>query len=857
MFSGPIPDSLGDDLPSLQSLNLYFNNLSGSIPSQLGNLTSLLNLTISWNPYSTGYLPEELGNLTQLVWFTCAACRLSGNFPGWLQKLQNIQFLDLSYNNLSGTLQGQFFNWPKIQKLELYYNSFTGPIPATLGNLATLTDLDLSCNMLNSTIPQELGQLANLVLLNLWNNSLVGEIPPALANLSGLQVFQLYENSLTGTIPENFGNVSSLIKFDVSTNSLHGSVPPSLCNGGRLEKLIFFNNNISGAIPDEYGACHSLLRVRVGNNRLSGSVPTGLWGLPQMAILELYDNFLNGIITSDLGNALQLATFNISGNAFTGSVPESIGQLGLLEKLDASANHLSGSIPQRLGLCSSLQYLNLEGNALTGPIPDVLGNLSGLTSIDLSNNQINGSIPPSFGSLSRLTFLNLADNHLTGGIPLELTNLQFSLTTFNVSFNDLSGQLPFALKGAFTAASFVGNPNLCAPGLPNQQQCALARKGTPGFAALLTATLLAFLAVSLSISCYFYKRSRFYDRMRQESLLREEEWILTPFEKLSFDENQVLECLDEDNIIGRGASGQVYHARLKNGQSLAVKKLWLDSKGQERHDYGFKAEIETLGKIRHSNIVKLMCCCTSDKGSSLLVYEYMPNGSLGDLLHGNKADSVLDWRTRFRIALGAAQGLAYLHHDCMPPIVHRDVKPNNILLDSDYEARIADFGLAKILTDCSVKGYTMTGVAGSVGYIAPELGYASRVTEKSDVYSFGVVLLELITSKRATDAEFGVGVDIVRWVSGKIQSREEVNSLISNPKISHSKDYEQEMLIMLKLALRCTSSIPNHRPSMREVVEVLSETYRKTSFQYGKFSKSNREKTSLPVEVCKMQLPDY
>ncbi|KAI5065322.1 hypothetical protein GOP47_0020017 [Adiantum capillus-veneris] len=210
--------------------------------------------------------------------------------------------------------------------------------------------------------------------------------------------------------------------------------------------------------------------------------------------------------------------------------------------------------------------------------------------------------------------------------------------------------------------------------------------------------------------------------MRQGSFLRSDRWTFTPFEKVDFDEYHILGCLDEDSVIGRGGSGVVYHVRLDSGKSLAVKKLRMNSdKGgqsqQRHHDYGLKAEIETVGKIRHANIVNLICCCTNESG--------------------------------------AAKGLAYLHHDCVPAIVHRDVKPNNILLDSEYEAHISDFGLAKVLEQQSKKGFSISGVAGSVGYIGPEMGYASKVTEKSDVFSFGVVLLELLTGRRATDEEFG------------------------------------------------------------------------------------------------------
>lgn len=307
---------------------------------------------------------------------------------------------------------------------------------------------------------------------------------------------------------------------------------------------------------------------------------------------------------------------------------------------------------------------------------------------------------------------------------------------------------------------------------------------------------------------------------------------LTSFHKLGFSEYEILSGLDEDNVIGSGGSGRVYRTTLRNGETVAIKKLWNNNeRGEGRNDRAFKAEVATLGKIRHKNIVKLLCCCSS-KDTKLLVYEYMPNGSLGDLLHGTKA-GILDWPSRYKIALGAAQGLAYLHHDCAAPIVHRDIKCNNILLDADFEAHVADFGVAKVMdqlaedtaaaASSSVKPHDqslVSGIAGSYGYIAPEHAYTNKVTEKSDIYSFGVVLLELVTGKKPVLPEFGDNTDIVKWVCTKISSNEGVMEVLDSRLADSSKD---DMLLVLRVALLCTNALPLNRPSMREVVEMLVE----------------------------------
>ncbi|KAK1316659.1 Leucine-rich repeat receptor-like serine/threonine-protein kinase BAM1 [Acorus calamus] len=194
-------------------------------------------------------------------------------------------------------------------------------------------------------------------------------------------------------------------------------------------------------------------------------------------------------------------------------------------------------------------------------------------------------------------------------------------------------------------------------------------------------------------------------------------WKLTAFQHLDFTCDEVLDSLKEKNVIGKGGAGIVYNGTKSNGEQVAVKRLpAMGRGGPTSHDHGFSAEIQTLGRIRHRHIVRLLGFCSNHE-TNLLVYEYMPNGSLGEVLHGKKGGH-LHWDTRYKIALEAAKGLCYLHHDCSPLILHRDVKSNNILLDSNFEAQVADFGLAKFLQDTGTSE-CMSAIAGSYGYIAP------------------------------------------------------------------------------------------------------------------------------------------
>ncbi|PIN08073.1 Serine/threonine protein kinase [Handroanthus impetiginosus] len=262
---------------------------------------------------------------------------------------------------------------------------------------------------------------------------------------------------------------------------------------------------------------------------------------------------------------------------------------------------------------------------------------------------------------------------------------------------------------------------------------------------------------------------------------------------------------------------------MPNGVDIAVKKLLGFNNITSSHDHGFKAEIRTLGNIRHRNIVRLLAFC-SNKDTNLLVYEYMRNGSLGEALHGKKG-GFLSWNLRYKIALDAAKGLCYLHHDCSPLIVHRDVKSNNILLNSNFEAHVADFGLAKFLVDGGAS-QCMSAIAGSYGYIAPEYAYTLRVDEKSDVYSFGVVLLELITGRRPVGGEFGEGVDIVQWTNCSTNCRREEVTRILDPRLTVVP--KDEAMHLFFVAMLCVQENSVERPTMREVVQMLSEFPRRS-----------------------------
>ncbi|KAK3037703.1 hypothetical protein RJ639_031074 [Escallonia herrerae] len=792
-FYGKIPETYGN-LRGLEYLSLAGNNLNGKIPGELGNLTNLKEIYLGYYNVFEGGIPREFGSLVNLVHMDLSNCELDGKIPS---ELGNLKSLDTLF---------------------LHINSLSGPIPKQLGNLTSLVNFDVSANALTGEIPYDLINLKQLRLLNLFMNRLHGSVPDFIANFPNLETLGLWMNNFTGIIPQNLGQNRMLQELDLSSNKFTGRIPRNLCASGQLRILILLRNFLFGSIPDDLGTCSSLVRVRLGDNYLNGSIPNGFIYLPQLNLVELQNNYLSGTL-SENGNVssrpAKLGQMNLSNNKLFGSLPYSLSNFSSLQILLLSRNKFSGPIPPSIGELHSVLRLELSENALSGKIPPEIGNCIHLTYLDLSQNNLCGSIPPQVSDIRILNYLNISRNNLSDSIPKSIGSMK-SLTIADFSFNDLSGKLPETGQFAFfNASSFAGNPQLCGYLLNNP--CNVTEIPNPpgkarGSFKLIFA--LGLLICSLVFAAAAIIKAKSFKKNGSDS------WKMTTFQKHDFTVSDVLECTKDGNVIGRGGAGVVYHGKMPNGVEIAVKKLV--GFGNTSHDHGFRAEIRTLGNIRHRNIVRLLAFC-SNKDTNLLVYEYMRNGSLGEALHGKKG-GFLGWNLRYKVAVEAAKGLCYLHHDCSPLIVHRDVKSNNILLNSSFEAHVADFGLAKFLVDGGASE-CMSAIAGSYGYIAPEYAYTLRVDEKSDVYSFGVVLLELITGRRPV-GDFGDGVDIVQWTKMATNCRKEQVSCIIDPRLMTVPRDEATHLFFISMLCIQENSI--ERPTMREVVQMLAEYPRHT-----------------------------
>lgn len=707
-FSGDIPASFGS-FPVLKVLNLGSNLLTGNIPSFLCHLSELTIFSLGINPLKPSLLPSCIGNLSKLEKLYARSANLVGGIPESVGTLVRLTTLDLVSNRLSGEIPKSIAGLSSITEIDLYDNLLSGELPEGLGNLTTLLKLDISQNNLTGKLPGSIARLS-LQSLNLNDNYLSGEVPEILGSNPNLIQLKLFNNSFTGKLPRNLGLYSDLEDFDVSTNNFTGELPRFLCHRSKLERIVIFSNRFSGKIPESYGECKTLNYVRMANNELSGEVPNNFWSLPELYHLEICNNKFQGLISPSISNAWKLSSIELNGNNFTGEIPLEICSLRQLVTLDLSKNHFSGSIPSCITRLNNLQKFDVQENMFTGELPRNLNSFTALTEMNLSTNQFNGNIPPELGNLPVLTYLDLSTNSFTGEIPFTLTELK--LNQFNVSQNKLEGEVPAGFDHVMFISSLLGNPDLCSSNLKILPPCPKTKTESVYvwvwvIIAICAVLFLGFIIWSLKTKHGF--------RTKPKRI-----WKVITFQRVGFSEEDLFPQLTKQNLVGSGASGQVYKVELKSGQTLAVKRFWKGTQQAETESV-FRSEIETLGLVRHGNIVKLLLCC-SGEDFRILAYEYMENGSLGDMLYGQKGSAgLLNWQARFMIALGAARGLAYLHHDCVPPIVHRDVKSNNILLDAEMNPRVADFGLAKTLYDekGDDRDAVMSRIAGSCGYIAP------------------------------------------------------------------------------------------------------------------------------------------
>ncbi|XVE91729.1 hypothetical protein REPUB_Repub01dG0036100 [Reevesia pubescens] len=474
---------------------------------------------------------------------------------------------------------------------------------------------------------------------------------------------------------------------------------------------------------------------------------------------------------------------------------------GLVIGLGAPYQNLSGILSPTIGNLTNLQIVFLQNNNISGEIPIEIGRLTKLRTLDLSENCFSGTIPSFLANMVHLTFLNLSFNNFSGPFPESLSKA-FSGRGYWICNTSTEGECYAERAGPSNVSQPLESPPSGRPKTKSQKKKALAFGSGVGCICLL---VFAFISLFLR-----------QQRRKQQVLLNanaktEEEECIGNLKRFQFEELVIVtNNFSSKSIVGRGGFGNVYKGHLKDGTVVAVKRLKDgNAAGGETQ---FQTELKIISLAVHRNLLQLYGFCMTAT-ERLLVYPFMSNGSVASRL---KAKPVLDWGTRKRIAQGTTRGLVYLHEQCDPKIIHRDVKAANVLLDDQYEPVVGDFGLVKLMEHRD--SHVTTAVRGTIGYIAPEYLSTGQSSDRTDVFAFGILLLELMTGKKPSEFEEMAIEEKVKKIYMEKRFDELIDKGLGNM-------YDQvELDRMIQLSVSCTQYDPNDRPKMSEVLQILEET---------------------------------
>jgi len=825
----------------LEMLYLSHNNLSGSIPSSLGNCSFLWSLLLASNNLQNS-IPWSLSRIPHLQELDLTYNNLSGTVPVSLYNISTLTYLGMGTNGLVGDIPETFgYTLPNIQTFIAQENKFQGRIPTSIANATNLELILLRGNAFHGIVPS-FGYLPNLTTLDMGKNQLeAGDwtFLPSFANCTKLVNLKLDENVLQGNLPNSIGALpKSLQLLMLRANKISGTIPHEIANLINLTDLRMEQNLLSGNLPDSLGNLPNLIVLDLSRNRLSGPIPLSIGNLSQLNELHLGENNLDGPIPGALARCQKLDALNLSCNSFDGSIPKELFTLSTLsEVLDLSYNKLSGPIPEEIGGLINLSPLNISNNQLTGEIPSTLGECLHLESLHLEGNLLDGRIPPSLAALRGVSDLDLSRNKLSGQVP-DFFEAFSSMSLLNLSFNNLEGPIPTG--GIFQNASKVfvqGNKELCAVSSPLN----LPRCQTNSSKHMHTSNILKIVglsAVSLVMLSFFgviFLKKR--NKVKQEA-----HPSTKGLKKLTYDDLvKATNGFSLANLVGSGKYGSVYKGRIESEEhAVAIKVFKLEQLGAIK---SFLAECEALRNTRHRNLVRVITVCsTIDRAGhefKALVLEYMINGNLESWLHPALHEyhpkRPLSLGSRIVIVVDIAAALDYLHNHCMPPMAHCDLKPSNVLLDDVMGACVGDFGLAKFLNSHTSSGIhnstSIVGPRGSVGYIALEYGFGSKISTEGDVYSYGIIILEILTGKRPTDEMFNDGLSLYKFV--KQSFPQNIGDILDPTIIPSYGDAEAGSMLdqenhpmagtmsciieLVKLGLSCAAEAPKDRPATQDV----------------------------------------
>ncbi|XP_027094761.2 probable LRR receptor-like serine/threonine-protein kinase At1g06840 isoform X4 [Coffea arabica] len=715
-----------------------------------------------------------------------------------------------------------------VRELHLLNLNLSGSLSAEVGRLAYLRILDVMWNAIGGSIPKEIGNMTNLELLLLSGNQFTGSLPEEIGYLENLERIQIDQNQISGQLPKSFSNLKVAKHLHMNNNSLSGQIPPELSRVPSLVHLLLGNNNLSGYLPPDFSLLPNLLILQVDNNNFSGtSIPGTYKNLSHVLKMSFRNCSLQGPIP-DLSNMVNLLYIDFSFNGLSGFMPQS-NISGNITTIDLSHNDLSGTIPMNLSGLPYLQRLSLANNLYNGSVPSIIWPNTTMTgnealTIDLQNNR----------------FLNVSSRLiLPSNVTMRLKGnpmcANVTLTKFCGTEDEDAGNIVNSTNSSFCRPQACPAPYEFAPASPVPCLCALplyvgyrlkspvispsasglSKAAIGGIVSGAIATAAILCACMLWLILKFRKRK--HHAVSKGHNLSKISVKIDGVKKFSYKEMALAtNNFDSSSQVGQGGYGKVFKGILADGNIVAIKRAQVGSMQGEKE---FLTEIELLSRLHHRNLVSLIGYC-DEEGEQMLVYEFLSDGTLRDHLSG-KSKEPLSFTMRLRIALGSAKGILYLHTEANPPIFHRDIKATNILLDSGFTAKVADFGLSRLAPIPDLEGtapaYVSTVVKGTPGYVDPDYFLTRKLTDKSDVYSLGVVFLELLTGM----PPIVHGKNIVREVKDAYSSGRMI-SVIDKHIGSHLPDCVEKFMT---LALKCCEEETGARPSMAEVVRELEDIW--------------------------------
>ncbi|KAL0911557.1 hypothetical protein M5K25_019706 [Dendrobium thyrsiflorum] len=820
--------TLPDGYLHVEELQLLKMNFSGNLAPEFGLLSYLKILDVMWNQIN-GSIPKDIGNITTL------------------------KLLLLNGNQLSGPLPAELGYLPNLDRIQIDQNNISGPIPKSFALLNKTKHFHMNNNSLSGQIPPELSRLPSLVHLLLDNNKLTGYLPPELSRTPKLLILQLDNNDFSGTsIPASYGNMAKLLKLSLRNCNLKGEVP-DLSSIPQLGYLDLSQNQLTGNIPSNK-LSNNITTIDLSSNFLTGPIPGNFSGLPNLQRLSLENNHLNGSVPNAVWKNM----------VFTGN------RSLLLEFQNNDLTSISSPLnpPANVSIllygnpvCSSANQLNIEQycrNQSVNPSPAGSGNNKtncnpcpsdlGYEYNPLSPLFCMCAIPLEVGyrlkSPGFSDFRPYSDSfqlYLSSGLELALyqlfidsfiweegPRLRMNLKLFPNNTSLFSDSEVLRIRGMFTGW-LIPDSDIFGPyellnftlgfysnGIPNSYSSGLRAGSVVG---IVLASVAVAVALSTLITILIMRRRSKYLAMSKKRSISKNPIKVEGVKGFTFEEMALAtNSFSSSSQVGQGGYGKVYRGMLADGTVVAIKRALEGSLQGSRE---FCTEIELLSRLHHRNLVSLVGYC-DEESEQMLVYEFMPNGTLRDHLSA-KSKEALSFSMRLSIALGSARGILYLHTEADPPIFHRDIKASNILLDSRFVAKVADFGLSRLAPvpdiEGDLPGHVSTVVKGTPGYLDPEYFLTHKLTDKSDVYSLGVVFLELLTGRQPIMH----GKNIVREVTLAYQS-----GMIFSAIDSRMGSYPSECVEkFVSLALRCCQDDTDARPSMPEVVRELEIIWRK------------------------------